>query len=207
MPLDSTSRETMKALALPNLFHGAVEHAFQGERQRKLWRLDSLQGQLYLLLLSTERPDLTVASQQFGYSQQWETKAYEPLLERIQAGSRWQFRLTANPTYSEAVVQHDGRGKVKAHVTTAHQEQWLLHQAEQHGFELVEEEYRVVHSQWYSFRKGGASPRQVRLLSVTYEGVLTVTDAEKFKQILVEGLGRGKAYGMGLMTVVRLTKQ
>jgi CRISPR system Cascade subunit CasE len=207
MPLDDTGRETMKALASPNMFHGAVEHAFQGERQRKLWRLDTLQGQRYLLLLSEEQPDLTAAAQQFGYPQRWETRAYEPLLERIQTGSRWQFRLTANPTYANSAGQRDGRGKVKAHVTTAHQEQWLLRQAGPHGFALAEGEYRVVHRQWYHFRKGGASPRQVQLLAVTYEGALTVTDAERFKRTLVEGLGRGKAYGMGLLTVIRLAER
>ena len=31
---------------------------------------------------------------------------------------------------------------------------------------------------------------------------LTVTDAELFKKLLTEGIGRGKAYGLGLMTVI-----
>ena len=44
---------------------------------------------------------------------------------------------------------------------------------------------------------------QVKLLGVTYEGLLTVTDAEKFREALTGGIGRGKAYGLGLLTVVR----
>ena len=43
-----------------------------------------------------------------------------------------------------------------------------------------------------------------RLLAVTYEGVLTVTDTELFCKALTEGIGRGKAYGMGLLTVARV---
>ena len=44
------------------------------------------------------------------------------------------------------------------------------------------------------------------MLSVTYEGVLTVVDAEIFKKALVNGIGREKAYGMGLLTVASIRK-
>lgn len=37
---------------------------------------------------------------------------------------------------------------------------------------------------------------------MTYEGVLQVTDPEAFKALLCEGVGRGKAYGLGLMTII-----
>ena len=41
------------------------------------------------------------------------------------------------------------------------------------------------------------------MLAVTYEGMLTVTDAELFRQALTQGIGREKAYGMGLLTIMR----
>ena len=47
--------------------------------------------------------------------------------------------------------------------------------------------------------------RMVRAFAVTYEGILKVNDVEKFKEILTEGLGREKAYGMGLMTIMRVS--
>ena len=50
--LDPTRRSTMIALTSPQKFHGAVENSFSGERRRRLWRLDSLNGKLYLLLLA-----------------------------------------------------------------------------------------------------------------------------------------------------------
>lgn len=37
--------------------------------------------------------------------------------------------------------------------------------------------------------------------AVTFTGFLQITDLDKFKQALVNGLGREKAYGMGLLTV------
>ena len=93
--LDPTRRSTMIALTSPQKFHGAVENSFSGERRRRLWRLDRLNGKLYLLLLSEELPDLTGLCTQFGTGAAPETRRYEPLLERVTPGSCWQFRLRA----------------------------------------------------------------------------------------------------------------
>ena len=72
--LDPTRRSTMIALTSPQKFHGAVENSFSGERRRRLWRLDSLNGKLYLLLLSEELPDLTGLCAQFGTGAAPETR-------------------------------------------------------------------------------------------------------------------------------------
>ena len=45
---------------------------------------------------------------------------------------------------------------------------------------------------------------KVSIKGVTYEGILKVCDEEKFKELLVAGIGRGKAYGMGLLTIVHI---
>ena len=95
-----------------------------------------------------------------------------------------------------------GRGKVFAHITTKYQENWLFERAKKHGFSLEPDVFSVVSSQWLSFRKG-ADRQHVSLLAVTYEGTLCVTDPPLFRQALTNGIGRGKAYGLGLLTVVR----
>lgn len=206
LELDTARRSTMRALANPNLFHGAVESAFPGERQRNLWRLDTLAGKRVLLILSEQKPDLTAAAEQFGPagSDGWETKDYAPLLNRTTTGTVWHFRLTANPTVSAAQPgqPRDLRGQVHAHITAAHQERWLSERAEKHGFSLQPDAFRVVGTEWRTFRKG-VERNRVTLLAVTYEGLLEVTDEALFRQSLTTGIGRGKAYGMGLLTVVR----
>ena len=200
--LDPTRRETMVALISPQKFHGAVENAFPGARRRRLWRLDQLGEKLYLLLLSEERPDLTALCAQFGTGAPPETRPYDPLLERVTAGSCWQFRLTANPTRSKKdSADHTARGTLKPCYLEVEQEEWLWAQAAKHGFALREEEFTVTRVQWQRFAKRGTRP--VTLLAVTYEGVLQVTDAEQFRAMLCQGMGRGKAYGLGLMTVMR----
>ncbi|WP_294497811.1 type I-E CRISPR-associated protein Cas6/Cse3/CasE [uncultured Gemmiger sp.] len=204
--LDVTRRATMRALAAPQKLHGAVESAFPGERRRRLWRLDHWNGKLYLLLLSEDQPNLLEISDQFGpVNRQGSTeiREYNQLLERIVPGSVWQFRLTANPTKScagEAGAEH--RGKVLAHCTVEYQEKWLLDRAEKHGFRLEPDGFTVTASRWLHFAKGGMQNRTVSLLSVTYEGVLQVTEPDLFRTLLTSGIGRGKAYGLGLMTVI-----
>lgn len=205
MELDTKKRMTMKALVSPNLIHGAVEAAFPGEKTRKLWRIDTLKGHCYLMLLSDREPQLGHAVKQFGIpdsEKPWETKEYGPLLKRIQNDTFWHFRLTANPTKS--IKNENGRrGTVQAHITPFYQTKWLLERSEKNGFSVREEDVFVVENSWKKFYKGTERKRPVTFLSVTYEGILKITDEEKFCKVLVEGLGRGKAFGMGMLTVIK----
>lgn len=154
--LDPTRRSTMAALAAPQKLHGAVESAFTGERRRRLWRLDRLGERLYLLLLSEDVPELSGVVEQFGTGAAAETRSYDPLLQRVEPGSSWQFRLTANPTKCckdpKAPAE---RGTVAAHCSTKYQKQWLLDRAAKHGFALREEEFTVTRVQWQHFAKHG----------------------------------------------------
>lgn len=197
--LDISRTETMRALVSPSVFHGAIESA-DVERTRKLWRIDTLYGDQILLILSENKIDFSVVAEQFGYDGSFESKLYDSFLERISTGSRWHFRLKANPT----IQKYDGkkgRGKVLAHITYEHQREWLKKQAEKNGFFLNDEEWLVTGSRWYIFRKNRNKRDQVKMLAATYEGVLTVTDADVFKNALVKGIGREKAFGMGLLTI------
>ena len=196
--LDTSKRATMIALQNPSMFHGAIERAFEPRADRTLWRIDPLYSQHYLMLLSEDRPNLDGINAQFGTMAAPETRSYDGLLGRIQPGGRWHFRLCANPTYCK--MQEGGRGKVCAHNTVQHQCEWLMEQSQKHGFSVSPDDFTVVNTHWYSFRK--AAGNNVRLLSVTFEGLLTVTDEQLFRDALTQGIGRGKAYGMGMMTIV-----
>lgn len=204
--MDPSKRKTMIALADPNLFHGTIEHAFSGESGRKLWRIDTLGGKIYLLLISEQKPMLQHAVEQFGYPQEengWETKEYDGFLEKITQNSRWHFRLVAFPTHSvlESEDIQRKRGKVYPHVTPEYQKKWLLEGSRKHGFSLEENGFQVVQDRSYFFRKSYGPKHRVSLLAVTFEGVLQVTEPELFRTMLIEGIGRGKAYGLGMMTI------
>lgn len=201
--LDTKNRKTLKALQSLSLFHGAIESSFSGERKRVLWRLDKVGSSYHLLILSEDKPDAEHIASQFSKSKDdWMMKPYGNLLKRVEDKTSWHFRLCANPTYS-AFKKGEKRGRVCAHVTKEHQRTWLKEQAEKHGFKVNDNSFEVIDNQWYSFKKG-SNRNNVTILSVVYEGVLEVTDAEKFKELLTEGIGREKAYGNGLMTLVNV---
>lgn len=204
--LNQQRRETLRALASPQIIHAAVEAGFSTANQaeeRILWRLDKLGHALYLMVLSSRRPDFTSTVEQFGWpvvEQTWETRNYDVLLERIEAGQRWQFRLCANPTKS-IVGEKGQRGKVCG-LNQQEQHDWLTARMEKNGFLLVQDEFAVTQRTQQKFRRGNQT---VTLSTACYEGVLTVNNVSLFQKALVCGIGRAKAYGCGLLTVAGIS--
>lgn len=197
----------MSALGSPQKLHGAIERCFE-ERQRNLWRIDWLNNICYLLLLSEKNPDMKQFLNQFGKlssPEYWETKDYNKLLDQVDVGQSWRFRLRSNPVQSSARDKNPktGRGKLYAHVTPAQQKQWLIAKSDSCGFSLNEDSFSVIQNQWLKFSKKGESKKPVSLHTVTFEGLLNITDQEIFHQTLKTGIGRGKAYGCGLLTITR----
>ena len=202
IPLDLTKSKTLLALTSPSIFHGAIESSFSGERKRNLWRIDELNHQKYLLLLSQDKPDFQSIERQFSPSgEHGQAKDYSKLLNRVQTGTVWKFRLCTNPTYN--VTFCGKRKKRLAHLSDEGQLSWLKKQAEKNGFSVKEGSICITQKQWYQFSKGNEK-HKINMLLVTYDGVLKVTDSNLFVHALTSGIGREKAYGAGLLTLVSL---
>lgn len=226
-------RATKKAISSPQTMHAVVESSFPGnDISRKLWRTDRIGNSLFLLLVSEQKPDFRHIVEQFGWlasGQKWETRDYDFFLGNISNGQKWRFRLRANPTHALSSLKPGKRGKVVAHVTVGHQEDWLKSQAARHGFNLVAG--KVVQSDTKKFEKGhtddmgrsvdkgslaekghpsekgysaGSGRNLVTLGTATFEGLLEVNDAEQLRKALTDGIGRAKAYGCGLLTLARI---
>lgn len=203
VPMDIHNRNTLKVLQQPQKIHGAVEHSFPEPRKRRLWRIDSLQDQLWLLIVSEDIPNLQSIHQQFGNQDiSFEIRNYDVLLDRIEKGQQWRFRLTANPTKASPLKDNEKRGKCYAHITPEAQKQWLLRKAEHCGFSLQENDFVITESKRRVFYKQNLI--KITVCSATFEGILKVTDAETFRSTLTNGIGREKAYGMGMLTVMHL---
>jgi CRISPR system Cascade subunit CasE len=88
--------------------------------------------------------------------------------------------------------------------------EWLARRGETSGFSL-DQHSTIVQPSYLYFNKrpvvgkeqAEASPKsqQARLRSVRYEGLLQVTNPARFQQTLIHGLGPGKAFGLGLLSV------
>jgi CRISPR system Cascade subunit CasE len=147
---------------------------------------------------------------------QAETKTLAP---KLNEGDRLIYRLRANPTVArkqkgrDRSVRHDvlmdsKRQSRQAGVTDAAAVEkemenaaraWLEQRAEDAGFNLESEPQVSGYRQHALKRKG----RNIRFSSIEYEGVLTIASPERFSQTLLQGLGRSRAFGCGLMLVRR----
>ena len=87
-----------------------------------------------------------------------------------------------------------------AHITLDYQKQWLLNRAAAYGFTLEEDSFEVTHTQWYHFRHG-TTCSFTTFIAASYEGLLQVADTELFQAALIRGIGKEKAFGMGLLTI------
>lgn len=203
--IDILDRRKIKELTHLGAYHNWVEMSFPDEvdqeiRTRKLWRIDRIRDHLYLLIVSENKPNLE-ALERYGVSGSAETKDYDKFLDSISEGELYRFRVTLNPV--RAVSQGEGkRGRVMPEITAEQQLAFLESRAERLGFKLMPEEYQIVERSWEPFRKKGQ--RMMRLSKATYEGILKVTDEELFYNTLTKGIGKKKAYGFGLMTVIPL---
>ncbi|MGV1004388.1 MAG: type I-E CRISPR-associated protein Cas6/Cse3/CasE [Candidatus Nanopelagicales bacterium] len=208
-------RESARLLASPHRVHAAVLSCFppSGSPRRPLWRLDQTQGGMYLYVLSDTACDPTGFVELYGWplSPGWVQRDYTPLLEMVDAGRRFSFRLRANPVHSvrSADMAGSGRGRRVAHVTADQQLGWLVQRSAGWGFDIGTPEVpsaMVVHRRTWEFWRsrdtaGARRGDRVTIATATFEGDLRVTDADRLRAQLVAGFGSAKGYGCGLMTL------
>lgn len=206
MFLNPQRRDARKLLSSPQVMHAAVLSGFPpgADPGRVLWRVDGLgTPQTVLWMVSAEEPDLTHLEEQAGWPSRPTSRSmsYDGLLSGLAVGQAWGFRLTANPTHT---VTQNGRKQVLGHVTPSQQLGWLLDRQEQLGVRLAdtagESTVQLVGRDVRKFKRQGST---VTLATASFSGLLTVADPDRLRSALIGGVGRGKAYGCGLMTLAR----
>jgi len=245
--INRTRRETKSMLASPYRLHAAIAGSFPAldasrttPAARPLWRVDlapSPSFNAWLYIVSDTEPSLVGLDEQIGFPDrppQWVTRDYTPLLDRLDAGQTWAFRLTANPVrearadlarYSKRNVA----GSRVGHVTVLQQTAWLIgrpayrpfpevevppwvkdgsqSRAAMNGFAIIDDpthagspqvvvadrqRWRIPHT-----TSGG----EFTLTTARFDGVLRVTDPDRLRRALTHGIGHGKAFGCGLLTL------
>lgn len=187
-----------------------------------------------LYIVSPEQPSLVGLDEQIGWPDQepmWKTKSYDGFLQGISNGQTYTFRLVANAVVSRTgVVGASGRSKRLPHVSVLQKASWLIgadayedsgieapeflarqreSRAERNGFSVSRDATsglrQLVVSECvdHTFRQGRAGHR-IRLSTVRYDGILTVTDADRLCHALTHGMGHGKGFGCGLLTLALL---
>lgn len=202
--LDPYKKLTQLALNNSNMFHGAIEKTFNNTKERKLWRVDSLRGRRYLLIISRSLPDFTPLLQQFAPNgAESQTKVYDSFLDTIKNNSMWHFRLCGVPLVSKKTSNEpNARGKRYALIKEEEQREWLYKKGELHGFTIDPDRLVISDMGASSLKKGaGKDHCEFKIRKVVYEGMLMVTDVDAFRAALVDGVGRERAFGGGMITI------
>lgn len=122
-------------------------------------------------------------------------------LDSMGEGQIWSFDLIAAPTKK---VASEGKKNSQRRILRQPQErqEWLERKAAQNGFSIIQaQEQEQLHvSGKHKSDKGGMMYHD----AYHYQGVLQIIDADAFRQALKKGIGSGKSYGFGMMTVKRL---
>lgn len=187
---------------------------------------------LLLYIVSPNRPSLVGLDEQLGWPDlgpQWATRSYDEFLSRIENGRRYNFRLVANPVVSRSAIRNaQGDSKRIQHLTALQQTAWLvggeayagleqdvpelfqgqkMSRAERNGFHVVNDArsreplVTVSNMHTLSFKKGDRGNR-ITLAMAQYDGLLEVIDADALRHALTNGIGHGKGFGCGMLTLV-----
>lgn len=141
-----------------------------------------------ILMLSNRRPHQTP---QFGEVQS------KPIHANFLTYERYAFDITINPTKRDKqtgkVIAIRGRDDIAA---------WFIARAPQSwGFDVGAEHLQVGQISVQVFEKDG---RSITHGSATLTGELVVIDKDRFTQSFMQGIGRGRAFGFGLLQIVPL---
>lgn len=80
---------------------------------------------------------------------------------------------------------------------------WFEHKGSQHGYS-VDLDNMIVNGYMQHKMYAGKHSKHIQYSSAHIEGVLTVTDPDKFITMLHNGMGKSKAFGCGLMMVKKI---
>ncbi|MDS1270533.1 type I-E CRISPR-associated protein Cas6/Cse3/CasE [Lipingzhangella sp. LS1_29] len=206
--------------AFPKLTEGTSVRREHGV----LWRMETSGTGYTLLVQSCTEPDWTQLPKWYLRAPA-QVRSLQPVLDAIQPGRVMAFRLVANPTRARAPVGsppgNRPRGVAKPLYRPEDQISWLLRKGEQHGFIVPSGSdrrpdvapapvpkvigYKQVdghESDRACVREGGRLGRtKITISPVRFNGHLVVTDSTALVEALCAGIGRGKAFGCGLLSL------
>ncbi len=194
--IELDAREALKLKLIDAYaWHQRLWEAFpgrDGEPRDFLSRTEMQDGHHRTLLLSPEAPTRP------GWGH-WQTKAVAPAF--LEHGS-YAFNLRANPVVRTPSRPADGaprpRGRRTPILNPDGLASWLMRKAEVAGFSVDRSNFEVGAPIRQPFRKQGRTGVHTR---VDFQGVLTVQDRDAFKRAFRQGIGPGKAFGFGMLTL------
>jgi CRISPR system Cascade subunit CasE len=162
-----------------------------------LYRVDHSTAGVTLLIQS--RTVIDPAKVSHGYAHGG-TRDLEALLHRLEPGIRLRYKITANPTKSSKKAGSAARG-VPRPLVGDEALMWWSRKAEEAGLDI--ETVNMIDTKKLTGSRSKDNHR-IAITATTFEGTASVTSATSIGAAVLNGIGRGRAYGCGLLSVAPL---
>lgn len=166
---------------------------------RFLWRLEtSFDGSLSanLLVQSDTLANWSALDSLSGYTVQLHGNKPVDLGQLLQVGRRYRFRLRANPTVTRDHQRHGLRQEDE-------QLSWLARQVAKHG-SVLHGSLRLDSERLQTRRGHNQTAQRITVQTALFEGLLQIRDPQMMQQAIRQGIGHGKALGLGLWSLAPL---
>jgi CRISPR system Cascade subunit CasE len=219
--LNGANRQVHRCIADAQELHRQVLSMFppaEAPARRSLAVLHRLEiserlGTLQLLVQSLEAPDATKLPPHFldpaAGADAVSTTSLAPLLDGLAVGQRLRFRLRANPTRKiDTKSAPDGARRNGRRVPVRGDEArlaWLARKLDAAGLRLVAAEeggplaLQRAEGLSHAHRGKGVATHDAHL----FDGYAEAVDVDRIRVAVRDGVGPGKAYGFGLLSLAR----
>ncbi|MFI1393236.1 type I-E CRISPR-associated protein Cas6/Cse3/CasE [Streptomyces griseoaurantiacus] len=163
-----------------------------------LYRLEETDTSSTLLVQGTHL-DPALLPPKYGHA---DVKSLAPMFSALRKGLAVRYRIVLNPAKRErlGLDQKDKRGKIIP-LSGADADQWWLRRAADAGLHL----HVLTPTSLAPARPRNQQTPSMRHSLLRYDGTATVTDPEALTQAVLNGIGRGKPYGAGLLSLAPAT--
>ncbi|MFI6869233.1 type I-E CRISPR-associated protein Cas6/Cse3/CasE [Nocardia sp. NPDC050406] len=163
-----------------------------------LYRIEHTAVGVHILMQSATQPDPARLSPGYGMAG---SRDLTPLLDQLETDVVVRYRIVVNPTKSS----HQGadqRGKRQG-LAGDEAMAWWARRANQCGLALRDTQMSGGGT-ITGFRRGQQQRSRIAIATAKFEGVASVKDAAAVRDSILTGIGRGRAYGCGLLSVAVL---
>lgn len=200
--LDLSNPSVRRGLADCNDMHRNLMKAFdfsdrKGDTPRAdialQYRVLTVNGQPSIFVLSEAKPNWDKVH---GIHLVNDVLCIDRLKDVFKTNARFRFQVLASPTKK---VKREGKLSARVFLRTREErENWLRNKAKRAGFSIISiEEGKQV------FLCGRKQQSKICYTGVNFQGILSIDDEEAFWNAYKNGIGPGKAYGLGMLMIAR----
>jgi len=208
--LNPRTRRVQKEVAQPYQMHRSLMKAFPDNLrpgdERVLFRLEThpRTGALTLLVQSLTLPDWSWLAEPDARGYLLPVSEPNPAVKsfdlNLAPDQVLAFRLRANPTvkrrFDEETHKRVGLYREEEQI------EWLKRKGEQGGFRVLSARTSGNDIIRGRIRRNDQT-HKVNLLAVQFDGLLQVTDPDRLRETVRQGIGSGKGLGFGLLSLAR----